>query len=52
MDLLNIYRVYSTHPKSKDITQNIAKSVLSLSFVFLTDKRLKLKSVYLRYFKK
>lgn len=51
IDLLNIYRVYSAHPKAKDITQNIARSILTLSFVFLLDEKHKIKKVYLNHFK-
>lgn len=42
MSLLNQYRVFSVHPKSRNITYTIAKSILNLSFLFLLDKRLKI----------
>lgn len=52
MDLLNIYRLYSAHPKAQLIDPNIAKSILTLSFVFLLDERLKVKQTHSKRRKK
>lgn len=35
--LLNLYRVFSAHPKEEKITPQIAESVLHLSFAFMLD---------------
>lgn len=49
LDLLNIYRVYSAHPKSKSIPPNVAKAILNLSFAFLLDPRVRLNSNYRKH---
>lgn len=35
--LLNLYRVFSAHPKEEKITPQIAESILHLSFAFMMD---------------
>jgi len=40
LEMLNIYRIFSAHPNDVAITNQIAKSILSLSFSFLIDKEL------------
>ena len=39
LNLCNLYRVFSVHPKEVEITKNKASAVLNLSIVFLTDKK-------------
>lgn len=41
MEMLNIYRIFSAHPKDVIITTQTAKSILSLSFLLLVDSDLK-----------
>lgn len=40
MEMLNIYRIFSAHPKDVVVTNQTAKLILSLSFLFLVDKDL------------
>jgi len=40
LNLLNVYRVYSVHPKDEDVTAQIAESVLHLSCSLLTDVKM------------
>lgn len=37
VDLLNLYRVFSAHPKEEKITLQIADSIVKLSFTFMID---------------
>ena len=38
LDLCNVYRVFSVHPKGEEINKNKATAVLTLSIEFLTDE--------------
>ncbi|MGB2728690.1 MAG: hypothetical protein WBD09_09495 [Halobacteriota archaeon] len=38
LDLCNIYRIFSVHPKKEEITKGVASAILNLSIVFLTDE--------------
>lgn len=40
LELLNVYRVYSAHPKGEEITAQIAESILHLSCALLIDPRM------------
>jgi len=40
LEMLNTYRIFSAHPKDVVITNQVAKSILSLSFSFLIDNDL------------
>jgi hypothetical protein len=40
MEMFNIYRIFSAHPKDVSISNQMAKTILSLSFIFLIDKDL------------
>jgi len=42
LDLLNIYRIISVHPKTGSIDYKIANSVLNLTFLFLLDSELRI----------
>ena len=41
LDLCNTYRIFSVHPKKEKIIKRTANSILSLTFEFLLDKKLK-----------
>lgn len=43
IEFLNIYRIYSVHPKEKTIGQKIAQSIINLSVLLLLDDRLKIR---------
>jgi len=43
IDLLNTYRIFSSHPKGKHVSINIANSIFSCSFEFLKDRRMVIK---------
>lgn len=40
LELCNIYRVFSVHPKKEKINKPIASSILNMTFMFLFDKKL------------
>ena len=40
LDHCNIYRIFSVHPKKEEINKPIASSILSMTFLFLLDKKL------------
>ncbi len=40
MEMLNIYRIFSAHPKEEEVSGQLAKTILSLSFLLLIDKDL------------
>ena len=40
MELLNVYRIFSAHPKDEIVTHQTARIILALSFVFLMDESL------------
>lgn len=42
MKLLNYYRIVSAHPSLENINKNVAKSIITLSFSFLLDEKLKI----------
>jgi hypothetical protein len=42
IEMLNIYRIFSAHPKDISITNQTAKAILELSFLLLTDKHMKI----------
>jgi len=42
IEVFNTYRIYSAHPKDKDVTPKIAQSILNFTFAFLLDKKLKI----------
>ncbi len=42
MEMLNIYRIFTAHPKDENVTHQTAAAILSLSFLLLTDKSLKI----------
>lgn len=44
VEMLNIYRVFSAHPNDVVITNQIARTILSLSFLFLIDEDLQVKN--------
>lgn len=41
MEMLNIYRIFTAHPKDENVTHQTAAAILSLSFLLLTDESLK-----------
>ena len=38
LDLCNVYRIFSVHPKKEEITKGLSSAILSLSILFLTDE--------------
>ncbi|UCE74358.1 MAG: hypothetical protein JSV56_01270 [Methanomassiliicoccales archaeon] len=42
MEILNIYRIFSAHPKDEYISNQTSKSILSFSFLLLIDENLEL----------
>lgn len=42
IEIFNIYRIYSAHPKDKNIPQKIAQSILNFTFVLLLDEKLQI----------
>ena len=38
LDLCNVYRIFSVHPKKEEITKNLSSAILNLSILFLTDE--------------
>lgn len=41
LELCNVYRVFSVHPKKEKITRAIATSIINMTFAFLLDENLK-----------
>lgn len=44
LNLCNIYRIFSVHPKKEKITRAIATSIINMTFAFLLDKKMKQKA--------
>ena|GEM_PF-1843771 len=42
MEILNVYRIFSAHPKDEFISHQTAKSILAFSFLLLIDEKLSL----------
>lgn len=40
LELCNVYRVFSVHPKKEEIRKPVASSILNMTFLFLLDKKL------------
>ncbi len=45
MEILNMYRIFSAHPKDIHITHQLAKAILSFSFLLLVDPELAIEIV-------
>lgn len=39
LDLCNVYRIFSVHPKKGEITKGLSSAILNLSILFLTDEK-------------
>ena len=44
LNLCNVYRIFSVHPKKEKITRAIATSIINMTFAFLLDKKMKQKA--------